>query len=394
MEWIRKYKAFILLMIGIAGIVIVNWDKLFTVDQKEVEEYSEILITTNKMEQLEYIMVDIKGEVLYPGLYEVSANQRIGDVINIAGGLTETADISSVNLASKLEDEMIIIIPKTTSVNSQTPNDIIKIIVEIKGEVINPGVYELYYNQRVSDLIQISGGLTISADISNISMVEILQDEAVIVIPKVSDDSEQSEQTIKVEIKGEVRNPGLYTMVVGDRVIDLIIKAGGLTNDAMESALELAQLLEDGQTIIIPRLEEEKDERQIYVQIHGEILHPGTYLISEGSTILDLIYLAGGVSIDCDLSKINWNISLCLGAVIYIPSFEDEELTPVGDYLININTADLETLMTLNGIGQIIGQRIIDYRAEYGNFLSIEDIMNVSGIKESIYEQIKEYITV
>jgi len=54
----------------------------------------------------------------------------------------------------------------------------------------------------------------------------------------------------------------------------------------------------------------------------------------------------------------------------------------------------LEELSTLQGIGQILGQRIIDYRAEYGDFLSIEDIMNVSGIKTSIYEEIKESITV
>ncbi|MDO9581100.1 MAG: helix-hairpin-helix domain-containing protein [Bacteroidales bacterium] len=60
----------------------------------------------------------------------------------------------------------------------------------------------------------------------------------------------------------------------------------------------------------------------------------------------------------------------------------------------NINTAGLEALMTLKGIGNILGQRIIDYRAEYGFFLSIEDIMQVSGIKDVVYAQIKDYIIV
>ncbi|MCK5731782.1 MAG: ComEA family DNA-binding protein, partial [Tenericutes bacterium] len=84
----------------------------------------------------------------------------------------------------------------------------------------------------------------------------------------------------------------------------------------------------------------------------------------------------------------------CLGATIYIPSYDDEIVIDYENGLININTADMEMLITLPGIGLIIGQRIIDYRAEYGDFLSIEDIVNVSGIKESIYDQVKELITV
>jgi competence protein ComEA len=64
------------------------------------------------------------------------------------------------------------------------------------------------------------------------------------------------------------------------------------------------------------------------------------------------------------------------------------------EHLININTATLSTLTTLPGIGDILGQRIIDYRAEFGPFQTIEEIMNVSGIKTSVYEQIKTRIKV
>jgi comEA protein len=64
------------------------------------------------------------------------------------------------------------------------------------------------------------------------------------------------------------------------------------------------------------------------------------------------------------------------------------------EHLININTATLSTLTTLPGIGDILGQRIIDYRAEFGLFQTIEEIMNVSGIKTSVYEQIKTRIKV
>jgi competence protein ComEA len=61
---------------------------------------------------------------------------------------------------------------------------------------------------------------------------------------------------------------------------------------------------------------------------------------------------------------------------------------------ININKATIDELDSLPGIGYIIAQRIIDYRAEYGPFESIEDIVRVSGIKESVYAQIKEYICI
>ncbi|HPJ24361.1 MAG TPA: ComEA family DNA-binding protein, partial [Bacillota bacterium] len=97
---------------------------------------------------------------------------------------------------------------------------------------------------------------------------------------------------------------------------------------------------------------------------------------------------------NCDLSRINWDLVLVLGARIYIPSYEDADEVLDDSSLININKANLETLITLPGIGDILGQRIIDYRAEFGEFLTIEEIMNVSGIKESVYAQIKELITV
>lgn len=394
MNWIKKYKAIVILAIGIIGILILNADKLNSIVKSDPIPYNESLITTNNTKSIDYVMVDVKGEVLYPGLYEIPSDKRIGDVINIAGGLSEIADVSSVNLAQKIEDEMTIFIPAKPSYHDDIADEIVKIIVEIKGEVNHPGVYELYHNQRVMDLIMIAGGLTELADTSSISLVSILEDQAVIEIPKKQTSESNQNSSIVVEIKGEVNEPGIYTVPEGSRTVDLILLAKGLTDNANELELELAHKLVDGETIVVSRLQDYQNTRLIYVEIHGEILHPGTYQIEEGSTILDLIYLAGGVTTNCDLSKMNWDIILCLGATIYIPSYDDDLPNQEQSNLININTADLETLMTLNGIGQILGQRIIDYRAEYGFFLSIEEIMNVSGIKDSIYEQIKEFITV
>ncbi|XFA99523.1 SLBB domain-containing protein [Candidatus Izemoplasma sp. B36] len=471
MTFIKKYKIYIILLIGIFSIILINYEDFFQSDNISANEYSEVLITSEYSEsEQEHIIVDIKGEVNVPGFYEVPSYLRVGDIIKVAGGLTENADIEEINLTSKIYDEMIIIIPSLVQNHEDNTSDaLIKVIVQIKGEVLNPGVYEIYYNSRISDLIQLAGGLTESADISeinlaskvydemviqiptieeetnimpnqdlikilveikgevlnpgvyelyensriydlinkaggltieadinNINLVEILEDSQVIIVPKINDSSSVENKRIIVEIKGEVNNPGIYYMDEGLRIYHLISRAGGVTESACLESIDQAQILEDGMTIIIPSesTADEEVERKILVEIYGEVIHPGTYYILESYTLIDLIYEAGGVTTNCDLSKVDFEITLCLGATIYIPSYDDEVIENTESDLININTANLETLMTLPGIGQILAQRIIDYRAEYGSYLTIEDIMNVSGIKESIYEQIKESITV
>ncbi len=331
MEILKKYKGYIILGLGILGLIAMNFDDLKADFFNPAEEYSEILVNTEATtDETEYIIVEIKGEVVYPGIYQVDKNLRVGDVLNIAGGVTTKADTSEVNQASKIYDEMIILIPKTEVVTTQIEIiDIVRIVVEIKGGVVNPGVYNLYKNSRVYDLVEAAGGLLENADTTTIDMARLLIDGESISIP-----------------------------------------------------------------VLVTEFVESVEVREIYVQITGEVINPGTYLVPETYTLKDLIYEAGGVTINCDISKINWNITLVLGAHIYIPSYDDEIESVEYSDKININTASLETLISLPGIGDILGQRIIDYRAEFGNFLSIEDIMLVSGIKESIYEQIKDLITV
>lgn len=77
-----------------------------------------------------------------------------------------------------------------------------------------------------------------------------------------------------------------------------------------------------------------------------------------------------------------------------IPNNDDSEKDDPTAYLININTADIETLAELPYIGNVIAQRIVDYREANGDFESIEDIKNVSGIGDSIYNEIYRFITV
>jgi competence protein ComEA len=93
---------------------------------------------------------------------------------------------------------------------------------------------------------------------------------------------------------------------------------------------------------------------------------------------------------------INYDQLLVLGSVVTIPGEIVDNYRPIENPtgIVNINTASLLDLQTLKGIGEILAQRIIDYRLENGAFKNIQEIMLVSGIKTSIYEQIKNNITV
>ena len=148
-------------------------------------------------------------------------------------------------------------------------------------------------------------------------------------------------EKIKVYITGEVNNPGVKEVNDGARIEDVIILAGGLTEFANISKVNLAYKLEDGQKIYIPNVNEEIEE----------------YITEEnGEGIVE-----------------NSNNSLVK---------------------ININIADVVMLCKLPGVGESLANRIIQYREENGKFKSIDDLKNVSGIGEKKFESIREYVVV
>ena len=156
---------------------------------------------------------------------------------------------------------------------------------------------------------------------------------------------EESEEMIVVHITGEVKKPGVVKTKEGSRIEDIIEAAGGLTENADITDVNLAYTVEDGVKIRIPSNNDETDAKENY--------------ISEDA-----------------------------GEKIII---SDEETSSKAS-VVNINNATQEQLEELPGIGPSIASRIVEYRTKNGKFKTVEDIKNVTGIGDSKYEKIKELI--
>ena len=146
-----------------------------------------------------------------------------------------------------------------------------------------------------------------------------------------------------------------------------------------------------------------EDEKSVSVTVHicGAVINPGVYELPPGSRIVDAVDKAGGLSEDADESYVNLAAIPNDGEQIFIPTIEEAVImkqtpqeTGMSSGKVNINTADKTLLCTLPGIGDTRAADIIAYRQEHGNFSAIEDIMQVSGIKEGSFQKIKEMIVV
>ena len=135
----------------------------------------------------------------------------------------------------------------------------------------------------------------------------------------------------------------------------------------------------------------------------GQVKHPGVYALEADARVCDAVDAAGGLTKKADAEAMNQARPLKDGEQITIPSRgrgrkqQASEQAPDeagADGRININQASKEELMTLAGIGEAKAQMILQYRTENGSFQKTEDIMNISGIKEGVYRQIKDKITV
>lgn len=134
----------------------------------------------------------------------------------------------------------------------------------------------------------------------------------------------------------------------------------------------------------------------IKVHIDGEVINPGVIEIEEGERVIDAIELAGGLTDEANIKNINLAYVLEDAMKIHIPNINDEEVENIvqEQLKININTASVEELQKLDGIGSSMAQKIVTYRKENGKFNSIDDLKNISGIGDSKLDKIKNNIYV
>ena len=176
---------------------------------------------------------------------------------------------------------------------------------------------------------------------------------------------------IYIYVTGEVNHQGVVVLKEGSRISDAIDAAGGITGAANISKINLVFVLEDGMKVNIPNDNDLKN-------------NPDFKYITMGSGAGDINTSINGAS-----GGVSSNNGGSSGS-----SSNSKNTYPTKIQVVNINTATQTELETLPGIGPSLSLKIIHYREENGKFTSIEDIKNVSGIGDSKFNNIKDYITV
>ena len=162
----------------------------------------------------------------------------------------------------------------------------------------------------------------------------------------------------KLNIKGAVVNPGVYSFNEGERVIDAINKSGGLLENADTSVINLSKNLFDEMVIVV-------------------------YTVDEVNEMKGKNILIQYVEKECNCPTLSNDACLSNDSVKESDSSK-----------ISINNASVEELTKLSGIGESKAKSIVEYRNEHGLFSSIDEILNVSGIGEALFEKIKDNITI
>lgn len=187
---------------------------------------------------------------------------------------------------------------------------------------------------------------------------------------KIDKGSIDNKKYYLVDIKGAVNNPGVYKLEENSRIMDVINLSGGLKDNADTSNINLSKKIKDEMFIIIytkEEIEKYKNDsistKKINEQLQKEIV------------VID----------DNNDAQINIKTS---------DNYVKDDVDDKNNGKININVATKEELLSLDGIGDIKAQAIINYRNDKGIFNEIDDIKNVSGIGDSLFEKIKDYITV
>lgn len=191
------------------------------------------------------------------------------------------------------------------------------------------------------------------------------------------------------DIKGNVKNPGVYEVIDGEVINDIIIKAGGLKKKSYVKNINLSKKVEDQMVINILTIDEYEDLTyqcpvcicEEKVMCEEKITTTSTSKLSQKPTTF----------ISSTINKITTKRIIIDSTTKLIIN---EETTAVQeDFVINLNYAALEDLMKIPGIGEVIAKRIIEYRNEK-QFETIEELKEVKGIGNVLFEKIKEHIII
>ena len=192
-------------------------------------------------------------------------------------------------------------------------------------------------------------------------------------------------------------------------VVVIIIVAGGILYTVSRTGkadynkdliIELnSTAVSETQQLEIQEMQQKETSVQLYIHVCGAVASPGVYQCKEGSRIYEIIDKAGGFAEDADTTYLNLVEKVKDGQKLYVPVRGENVTDAQGQTgtkqgLVNINTATKDQLMVLPGIGDAKANDIITSRNQDGLFETPEDIMRISGIKESAYNKIKDFICV
>ena len=149
-----------------------------------------------------------------------------------------------------------------------------------------------------------------------------------------------------------------------------------------------------------PAEEQGDEDESLSVYVCGAVQKPGVYELPAGSRVYEALAAAGGLTEEADEKSLNQAELLRDGSQITVYTKEEASSLPAsagetaGSGKVNLNTAGKELLTTLPGIGDAKADAILQYREENGGFSSIEEIMQIEGIKEKVFEKIRDLIEV
>ncbi len=312
-----------------------------------------------------------------PGVYSLPTRSRVVNAIELAGGLAGGADTDAVNMAEELEDGTSYVVPLQES----TPPENNMVVVHVRGEVQEPGLYELEQGSRFTEALALAGGLTDRADRSALNLAEVLEDGARYDVPVLADSENGA---VFVHVVGAIEQPGTYTLTPGARLTDVIDMAGGISAGADTDAVDLALRLEDGQRYYVPYMGEEA-VGDVTVHIAGAVAKPGLYILPIGSRLIDAIAAAGGTLSTADMHALNLAHRVQDGARYAVPTLRAT---------VNVNIAGVGELDSVPGISRTVAQAIVNYREASGAFTEVDQLLDVPGIGPSTLAAIRPFVSV